>query len=95
MRTFSIFADISSMIVVGALVYFGWSAVMAYLPFGLADDFDSVLAWIGDSSETSSRRSFRWLAEIEWLIGAVLVVLLFWVFERIVNLIRPAPPAEQ
>ena len=82
------------MLAVGALIYFGWSALMDYLPFMFADDIAAVIGWFGDPPEQSLRPSLRWLGDIEWLIGAVLVVLLFWAAEKLVGMFRPRPSAE-
>ncbi|MEZ5667246.1 MAG: hypothetical protein R3F55_07405 [Alphaproteobacteria bacterium] len=89
MRGLGAAIDAAAMAVVGALIWFGWSAVMDYLPIGLADDIDAVIGWFGTAPEGgATRAALRWLGDIEWLIAAVLVVLLLWAAEKLVGWAR-------
>ncbi len=78
--------DLAAMAGLAVLVWFGWTPVMRYLPGRLAGDVDAVLGWIG--IETASRSWLAWVGHVEWLVGAVLVVLLFWLAEKLVGLAR-------
>lgn len=80
--------DILAMAAVGAGIWLYWNPLMRYIPNGFADDVDAVIVWLGGAGEPSSRRSLRWLAEIEWVIGAAVVVLLLWLAEKLVGLVR-------
>lgn len=92
-RALGTFADLAAMALVAVLVYFGWNPMMRYLPGKLINDVDAVLGWLGAEDGTTSRDWLRWTAEVEWLIGALVVVILFWAFEKLVALVRTADEA--
>ena len=80
--------DLLAMVAVGATIWLWWTPLMRYLPNGLADDIDAVIVWTGGAAEPASRSYLRWLADVEWLVGAVVIVLLLWLTEKLVGLIR-------
>lgn len=78
--------DLGAMAGIAALVWFGWNPVMRYLPGRLAGDLDVALGWIGIEAET--RGWLGWLSDVEWLVGAVLLVVVLWIAEKFVGLAR-------
>jgi hypothetical protein len=77
--------DIAAMAAVAAAIWFGWSPLLAYLPDGLASDIDAVAGWLG--ADTTARGWLGWLGAVEWVVAALLVVVLFWAAEKLVGAI--------
>lgn len=78
--------DLAVMVGIAAAIWFWWNPLLRYLPGGLADDVDSVLGWLG--ADSAAGGWLRWLAEVEWLVGALLIVAALWLAEKMVAAAR-------
>jgi hypothetical protein len=85
-RTITTLVDIAAMAVVAAAIWFGWKPLLAYLPDGLAADVDAVAGWLG--ADAAARGWLAWLGAVEWVVAALLVVVVFWAAEKLVGAIR-------
>jgi hypothetical protein len=74
--------DLAAMAVVALAIWFGWNPLLAYLPDGLAGDIDAIAGWLG--ADAAARRWLGWLGAVEWVVAALLVVVLFWAAEKLV-----------